>query len=238
VTDEPYRPRPAESSELARLAVEGQQRIREAQGRASSQLDARPSRRDWNVRVALGGYYGAPVWTASYVLGTTGLVALVVALVTSPTAAAVLFLVPAAALLIRLFAPPAANRARVAAERAWATSLPFALDGYFETLADPPAFRASLVIDVTWSGDGRGPGRDVLRQILGVVDTGASVEVCEGSTARARSGWIWCGTRVRLNRAAITRNTRIVAYVHDLVDRVLVPLHRDCPIARVSFARA
>jgi hypothetical protein len=238
MADEPYRPRPAESTDLSRLAAEGQRRILEAKARdASLQRGPGERSRERNVRVALGGHYGAPVWTASYVLLAAGVAMLAAGLLFNPVSVAVLFLVPLGAVLLRAFAPPTATRARVAAERAWLTALPFPVDGYFETLAATPAFRVRLVIEVTWSGEGRCPGEDVLRGILGIVDTDARVEKYEGSRVCIRSGDVWCGTRVRLNRAAITRNTRIVSYVHDLMDTTVLPLHRDCPIARVSIAR-
>jgi hypothetical protein len=44
-------------------------------------------------------------------------------------------------------------------------------------------------------------------------------------------------TWIQSNGGPVKRNTRIVPYVHDLVDKVLLPLYRDCPIARISIAR-
>jgi hypothetical protein len=241
VPDEPYRPSPpglGEDTDLARLAAEGQRRILEAKaGRAGAGRDAGARTRDRNLRVALGGYYGAPIRTTSYVLIAAGIGLLTGGFFWHAESVVVLWPVLLGGVLLRVLATPLATPARVAAERAWQTSLPFTLEGYFETLADEPALSMRLAIELQWNSDGRSAGEEAIQGLLGLVDTDAEVHVHERATVRIQSGVISGDTWIQSNGGPVKRNTRIVPYVHDLVDKVLLPLYRDCPIARISIAR-
>ena len=51
------------------------------------------------------------------------------------------------------------------------------------------------------------------------------------------SGQIDGDTGVMVNRRIVTRNHRMVGYVHDLTERTLEPIHRNSAIARVEVSR-
>jgi hypothetical protein len=241
VPDEPYRPSPPglrEDTDLARRAAEGQRRILDAKaGRGGAGPDAGARSRERNLRVALGGYYGAPIRTTSYVLIAAGIGLLIGGFFWHAESVIVLWPVLLGGVLLRVLATPLATPARVIAERAWQTSLPFALDGYFETLADEPALSMRLAIELHWSSDGRSAGEQAIQGLLGLVDTDAEVHVHERATVRIQSGVISGDTWIQSNGGPVKRNARIVPYVHALVDTVLLPLHRDFPIERISIAR-
>lgn len=239
--DEPYRPSPpglAEDTDLARLAAEGQRRTLEAKAaRAGAGREAGARTRDRNLRGALGGHYGAPIRTTSYVLIVAGIALLMGGLVWHAESVIVLWPVLLGGVLLRVLATPLATPARVAAERAWQISLPFTLDGYVETLAEEPALSMRLAIELHWNSDDRSPGEEAIQGLLGLVDTEAEVHVDGRATVHIQSGVISGDTWIQSNGGPVKRNTRIVSYVHDLVDTVLLPLHRDYPLARVSIAR-
>ena len=241
VPDEPYPPSPpglGEDTDLARLAAEGQRRILEAKrGRVGAGPDAGARSRDRNLRVALGGHYGAPIRTTAYVLIAAGIGLLIGGFFWPAESVFVLWPVLLGGVLLRVLAAPMATPARVAAERAWQASLPFTLEGYFETLADEPALSMRLAIELHWSSDGRGAGEQAFQGLLGLVDTDAEVHVHERATVSIQSGVISGDTWIQSNGGPVKRNTRIVPYVHGLVDTVLLPLHRDFPIERISIAR-
>jgi hypothetical protein len=236
--DEPYRPAPPPDparGELERLAAAGQQRIVQASAAKAATASTAAER---NLRVALGGHYGAPVRWTSYGVIAAGVV-LAVGDTWWPAGAFFPGLALAAAgVLVRIFAEPRASRARVEAERAWSASLPFRLDGYFEALAAVPSGQCWLRVVVAWAGAGAPPDASLVQGALGVVDTSARVTEAAAEGLTIETGPISGATGIRVNRVWVYRNTRVVAYVHDLVDRVLVPLHRTRAIARVALARA
>jgi hypothetical protein len=84
-----------------------------------------------------------------------------------------------------------------------------------------------------------GLGFDVFFILLGVWgthDTGGRIQERSGEKIRVRSGTI-VSPATQLRVLTIYRNTRIPPFVHGLVDRVLVPVHRSHPLARVSMRR-
>jgi hypothetical protein len=243
----PYRatpPEPEATTKLARLATEGQHRILEASERAAAarqELEVRQRKvAERHLRVALGGHYGAPVRTVAHVLIAVGALMVVAFVWDVPRLLRIVpgVIVLLGGLLVRWLAPPVATRARVDAERRWARSLPFTMEGYFEVLAGEPRRDFRLAVSVTWSDPGRSPSEDVLRGVLGRLDTGADIVSDDRAAVTLRSRAISCVTGFRVNDEHVYRNTRIVAYVHDLVDEVLLPLHEKHAILRVSLARS
>ena len=110
--DEPYRPAPPSpptGGELERLAAAGQRRILEASAARDATATVAAEK---NVRIALGGHYGAPVRRTAYAMIAAGL-----ALAVADTwwAAGLFFpglATAAVGALVRVFAEPRAFRPR------------------------------------------------------------------------------------------------------------------------------
>lgn len=231
-----YRPEPPSSpadEELERVAAEGQRRILEAQAAGRRQGDEKD--RERHVRVALGGHYYGPFVRASAItLVVVGATAVAAAAFVDVDAvgwgASALF----GGLLLLLWTPRA-TRARVEAEKAWVGSLPFAMAGYFDVLGAEPALGMNLVVSIVWR-EGLSAPSGTLQGVLGVLDADARVLACDAAGARVRSGSIsgWTGLRTR---GFVHRNTRLVGYVHRLVEEVLLPLDRAGRLGRVSLGR-
>jgi len=251
MNDRPYRPAPDVSEDdaaLARLAADGQHRILEASAReAEGRRESDEGKREKNVRIALGAYRGTPLRRASYALMGVGALVLVAVGIESPdfgsAGVVAIFLVGMLAatggLLIRVWATPAATTATVAAEKAWAKSLPFAMDGYFEILAAEPTLECQLVLELEWA-PGRVPTPETVQGLLGTWDTGARVQPLEKALC-IRSGTFECGQLYNANTwygsDALRPTRHLVGKVHGLVTTVLQPLHRSHAIARVSLRR-
>jgi len=251
MNDRPYRPAPEVSEDdaaLARLAADGQHRILEASAlEADGRQDSDERKREKNVRIALGVYHGTPLRRASYALMGVGMLAIAAVGIESPDfgSAGVVasFLVGMLAatggLLIRVWSAPAATSATLAAEKAWAESLPFAMEGYFEMLAAEPTLRCQLVLELEWA-PGRVPTPEIVQGLLGTWDTGARVQSLEKALC-IRSGTFECGHVYNANNwygsDALRPTRHLVGKVHGLVTTVLQPLHRSHAIARVSLRR-
>ena len=257
--DPPYRPVPAASETdgaLAQLAAQGQRRIAQASAArtaAESAAELKKAREDaegaeTNVRVALGACYAGPLRKARpYLLmvvaaGVTTMAG-VSNLVPTPVVGPIFFLgglVFVGGVLWAVLARPTASRAEVAAEKAWASSLPFALEGYFDMLAEDPVKECQLVMQLAWQ-PGRVPTPDVVQGVLGLWDPGAMVHAGDDGALGIRSSRFVSGKFVVTNNAdgqGFVRPTRdLVERVHRLVDAVLLPLHRSYPMARVSLTR-
>lgn len=256
MADEPYRgaaERGSKSPELDRLVREGRQRLLDESAERARAEEARsappPAVAERNVRVALGDYYRAPARVAAISLAAAGAVAAVGAFFDVSFAVATPLL--GVGIALYAFAAPLATRARVRAEEAWLSSLPFRVDGYFEALGADPRARRRLSIALTWVDPAAAPSADEVKAVFAVADTDAAVESRRhrhtGDDADAasapsaplvvRSGPISDQTRVQMPSGWVHRNTRFVEYVHALVDRVLLPMHRSTPLARVSLTR-
>jgi len=129
-------------------------------------------------------------------------------------------------------------------ERAWLSSLPFAIDGYFEALSVEPDSECNLLVELRFSSARPPPDQNTMLGLLGLVDADASIEkvsaLFQGRESGALvfgSGPISCGTNTRVNGEWVYSNRKIARYVHDLVDKVLLPLHRSHPLTRVSLTR-
>ncbi len=262
---DPYRAEARRDPKLEKLAAEGRHQIADA---AASDAMARRSAeeigRERNLRAALGAYYGTPLRTFSLALlvvcPVMGVGWIVVSLFQdqfldhhAPLAVALKpiqdfwWLVPLSAILVpvaiilRSVVRPLASPARVAAERAWARSLPIGFDDtYFDVLASDPVSECRLEIEIT--GEDALPALDIIQGVVGLVDTKASVGSSKSNVVTVVSGPISGETGVTVSTnggapSSILRNDRIVAYVHDFVGKVLLPLHESSPIAQVTFPR-
>ena len=232
-----YRPAPPDpegGTELARLAAKGQQRLSQA---SASHASVAQETEQGNLRVALGGRYGAPARTASYALMTLGAALVVPEFFWTVGTLLPGFFMLLGGVLVRIFAAPVATRRSVTAERAWMASLPFALEGYFEALEAQPELTSHLDLTLHWVDARRTPDDNTVQGVLGSLDTSARVASRGEEALTIRSGPISGGTRIRVNRVWVYRNTRLVTYVHDLMGKVLLPIHRTHAIAQVALKR-
>jgi hypothetical protein len=135
-------------------------------------------------------------------------------------------------------APPepllVASAARKAvAEQAWLASLPFPVTHYFAVLAEPPKAIFRLEITVELSHASKTPDLNILRGVVHVHDVTADVvlrddgvfDILVDKDTVSLAGYFPYTVR------------KIAPYVHGLVEKALMPLHRGHPIARVSLAR-
>ncbi len=128
---------------------------------------------------------------------------------------------------------------RRALEAQWAAALPFGMVGYLEVLSAKPEYTSTLNVALTWTG--RPPDRALLQSALYVHDAKAEIKSQDDASTTVRSSEISGETNLKTNLGGemyLHTNGRIVTYVHGLVDKVLVPLHRTHPIREVSISRA
>jgi hypothetical protein len=116
------------------------------------------------------------------------------------------------------------------AERAWLASLPFVTERYFEVLAEVPRAIFRLQVTVTLADARRAPNRDILEGVVHVHDVDAEVILSRGGPITFWSG----DDAVALPGYFPYTLQKIAPYMHGLVNKVLLPLHRSHPIARVS----
>ena len=242
MSNDPYRPQQGTNpdDELARLAQQGQRRI-QAAAAGQSQVERVEGSR--HLRVAVGAVRGSTFRRAFLVLALLGLLTLIAgfALVVALGDLAFVPLLPlgfAAAMggfMTFVFVPPLASQAAMAAERAWVASLPFELEGYFEVLAAEPSAVCKLRVELVWQTVGADPA--TLQGVVGLLDTDARVTERAADAATITSGVVSGATGIRINRVPVHRNHRVAAYLHRLVDVVLLPVHRNRPLARVSVTR-
>ncbi|MGZ3421437.1 MAG: hypothetical protein ACXWUG_15975 [Polyangiales bacterium] len=196
------------------------------------------------MRVAIGGVRGAPVTRALLVLlvlSTMGSVAAIVMISVGEDISMMplvfgSLIATTAFLCLYLLLPPMASRAGVEAERAWVASLPFVLEHYFDVIAAQPDAECRLHVQLEWSTravDGR-----TLQGVIALFDTQSSVTEAGGTRATFSTGPISGSTGIRVNRSNVYRNHRLSKAVHRLVDVVLMPIHRDAPLARVKLSRS
>ena len=135
-------------------------------------------------------------------------------------------------------APPAqplvdAASRKAHAERVWLATLPFATERYFDTLAEAPRPIFRLEITVTLVDPTRAPSLDIVQGVVHVHDVDAEVVLVRGGPITVLSG----ERSVALPGYFPYTTQKIAPYLHGLVDKVLLPLHRSHPIARVSLRR-
>ena len=118
-------------------------------------------------------------------------------------------------------------------ETAWLASLPFAMERYFAVLAEEAQKTIRLDITISLNDARRAPSRDTLEGIVKTHDVEAEVTVSNGGPIVVRS----CAMSGSGGYLGPYQTARIPLYVHGLVDKVLLPLHRSYSVARVSLAR-
>ena len=246
MSNDPYRRHDEPSGELARLAQQGQMRMRAAhQGEDAVAIAAA----DTNLRTAIGPVRGAPVKRAMLVLSVSCVLALIAAaaFVTFVDDSMfgifqlVPFLVPGIMasvgfFLLYVFLPPMASRASVEAERAWAASLPFALDWYFELLSSRPSSEHRVVVDLWWNA--QAVDAPTLQGIIALFHPESVVREAKDGHASFTTGPISGSTGIRIDRRSVYRNHRLGKEIHRLVDVVLMPIHRNAPLVRVRLSLA
>jgi hypothetical protein len=250
---QPYRPAP--DGELERLAVQGQQAARVQ--RLQSQKDEEP---EIEARLlsamellpapprSLGAFLGTWIPRACFGLGglllalslvpddktlSGNLCLLGVGALSVATAWVLLPLVLSSRLARNGVMHKARDKAVLAVERAWPSSLPFALEGYFEILGQEPRL-GQIEAAIALRTDSQAPDLDVLRGVVLGADVDAEVSIDSSGTITILSGFKSCYPG-GVNEVS---NREIPPYVHALVEKALLPLHRSHPIERVSLARA
>jgi hypothetical protein len=149
--------------------------------------------------------------------------------------AGVAFFLAFALIFVVVFVPPLASAGAVAAERSWATSLPFRLDGYFDMLSTPPSYAKTIGFSVRWqNAPCRPPEAALMQSIVAAVDPKAQIQRVDEHSVVFVTGSISGYTGIRVNRSPVYRNHRLPKAVHEMVDRVLVTLHHSHPIAEVK----
>jgi hypothetical protein len=235
-----------QQNELAELARQGQARLQAAK---QGQDGAAQQAGDRNLRTAIGAVRGAPMRRLVLILMIVTIVGTIVGGAIAGSRAsgpfAMLKIMPIGMtgffaalglLFLYLFMPPLASPAGVEAERAWAASLPFAFDWYFELLASPPSGITRVRVEITWAS--RGVDAQTLQGVIALFDTDSRVVEARNERAEITTGTISGSTGIRVNRVYVYRNHRLGTAMHRFVDVVLLPLHRNAPIARVKLSRA
>lgn len=235
---------PQPPSELERLAREGQQRY--AQHAAHNTEAADRAGLD-NLRVALGAAFGTPARRAlvgahyALIAGFFALLALSLAgMLPVEKPASVLMPIGLAAYLlvfVRAFTAPRASLARCDEEARWTASLPFALGGYLEALRAPPSGFSRVAVEVTFANPSATARPDLMLAAARAHDPGLSDFSIQPGRMRWLSSPISGLTVVRVNRVSVYRNHRIPPFVHGLIERTLLPMHRELPFAAVSLTR-
>jgi hypothetical protein len=240
----PYRPggSPPPNDELARLAQQGQQRI--AAATEGQQIEAAEGA-NYHLRVAIGALRGSPlrrsfllVALVGILLGAAGIAAGNGALFDPVVAnvAPIGFVLGMGGFFTYLFVAPRATRSRMIAERTYVASLPFTLEGYFEVLSIAPSYSCKLTIGIEWRTSGT--DASTLQGLLGLIDTGARVTSCDARAASITTGDISGSTGISVNKSPVYRNHKLAKYLDDLIDRVLMPLHRNVGLSRVRLTRS
>jgi hypothetical protein len=193
---------------------------------------------------ALGEHYVSPARRRWRVTAAVGLLLVVVSAAVGTVVGDSLALplgIPGLALLVAGLALAStatrASPAQVEAERAWPSSLPFRLEGYFEVLAHHSEAQCGLDVELQWQSAAAAPGDDLLLAAWAAHDRGARIHGRSGDTVTVRSSSI-ASPGQQMRTLTVYRNTKLPAFVHGLVDRVLVPLHRRHALARVSLRRS
>ena len=231
---------PSADSELERLAMQGQ--MLRAQLAAGQQVHQQSEGAN-HLRIAIGGYRGSAlkrIMLAVILLFLSiGLLGFVAAGL-EYTELALLMIIGGSVMtfvlfMVWVFIPPRASAGAVAAEQAWARSLPFALRGYFELLSGEPSSARAMSYEIAWHEGIRLPEPHLVQGVFYGVDPDARLEHADARRALVRGGNVSGNTGIRMNGRYVYRNHRLPARVHAVVEQVLLPLHRSHPIASVTL---
>lgn len=228
------------AGELERLAEEGRQKQAQHAAIAQTSISEEQERQ---LLIALGGHFGTPIKRlfrnlhfVSFAVLAAGLYLTVSKTGPAATAEAVTtagFIPSFVLLFLRAFWTPKATDGQRAQEQSWYQALPFALTGYFEALRQSPLPHCRLRILLQFASQ-RAPTAELFAGIVLRVDPGATPHPpAVGWSASPISGH----TGIKVNNVRIYRNHRIVKYVHDVVEQVLLPLHREYPLQSVHIQR-
>lgn len=240
--DEPYRCAPPQTDdELARLAREGQMRIEAAKHGRSEAARVGETK---HLRVAIGAVRGSPIKRVLIGFIALGLssIATGIALSAATNDATFVPFIPVGFLtafgsfMFFVFVPPLASMAQVEEERRTIASLPFPIDGYFDVLSAEPRALARLEVGIAFA-DPMAAEPQTVQGLMGLLDTDAQVGRSDGTTVTVTTGQISGITGIRINGVPVYRNHRMSKYLRNLVEQVLLPLHRSRPLARVRIAR-
>ncbi len=223
------------SSELARLAREGRAARETANGAATGDAQANADR---HLREALATIHGAPNRTIVKSLGGLCMMVALLMVLLNESVPAPVGLATIVVAFILTFAgslmSPRASDGALDEERAWARALPFELEGYFESLSVAPRSEGTLRAHITWRAE-ESIDEQLLTDAFAVHDTSASVESVERTGVVYVSGPISGHTGSRINREPVLRNHKYPDYIHDLAEKVLVPLSKSYAIERVRL---
>lgn len=223
------------SSNLQRLAREGRA-ARETALDDAGQSAAQDA--DRHLREALSAIHGAP--KRAMIKAAGGLCMLIAVTmiflneyVPAPVGLATVLLAFALTFTGAMMSPRASDQA-LEEERTWARALPFTLERYFEALSVEPRTSGTLRAHITWRAE-KNIDEQLLADAFAVHDTSATVEDTGRSGAVFVSGPISGDTGARVNRSPVLRNHKYPDYIHDLADKVLVPLSKSHPIESVRL---
>lgn len=216
----------AHDAELERLVQAGAHQRREVGSKAEQESYR-------TLRHAIGRYRGSPTRRAAIVVAALVSVigwAVYVTLAPNPFSPSDgLILIPmwvmALAAIAVLAIPPYASKESMADEEQWVVSLPFRLDGYFVAISKPPRRSPSIQYELVWADD-RYPDQEMLTNLLSTVTGDGKVMRLNDKGADLRD-WLY-------TRKGVTSVSVVTPRVHDMVEKVLVPLHRSYPITSVS----
>jgi hypothetical protein len=130
--------------------------------------------------------------------------------------------------------------AQLEAERAWASGLPFRLEGYFDILAQPGEKECHLDAVVAWTPGAAGIDHGIVLDVWRAFDPKATSHHGPHGELGVKTGPIVTeGWRNGQRGVLYTYgNAKIPLYVHRLVAQVVLPLHRRHALASVSLMRA
>ena len=238
---DPYRPQaPPPDPELTRLAMQGQQRRAEA---AAGKHLQRKQAGGNHLRTAIGAYRGSTIKRLILAAMITGVGTGAVGAILSAGGHADIggyfapsgFILAFASFMLFVFVPPLASQSAVDAEQIWMTSLPFAMQGYFEALAGEPLPSRTIAYEIIWREGTQPPDPQLLHSVFCAIDPSARMDFADARHARVRGGAVSGMTGIRVNRVPVFRNHRLAKHIHSVVEQVLLALHRSHPIARIEM---
>jgi len=228
---EPYRtneppPEQAHDAELERLVQTGVDRRRGVASSAEREADR-------NLRHAIGRYRGSTRRRIAIVIAAVVVAlawSLYVIIVPNPFGKSTALInipvwVTILAVIAAIAVSPYASKEAIAAEEHWVASMAFRLEGYFAAISRPPRSSPTLEYKLVWGGD-RIPAEDLLVNLISTVTSDGKVMQLTDTGATLRD---WVHTRKGVSSISV-----VPPRIHDMIEKVLVPLHRSYPIEHVT----